>query len=793
MSDVLIQVLYWNRKDMIEGTYQEVTPTGGAKILFETGRLAKQANGAVVVRMGDTMALCTVVLSKSVREGQSFFPLSVDYREKYSAGGKIPGGFIKREGRPTDKEVLTSRLVDRAIRPLFPDGFFNEVQIIINVLSADAENDADMLACAGASAALMLAGAPFDGPVAEVRIGRVDGEFVVNPTLEQMAASDMNLVVAGKADAIVMVEGEMQEVSEEEMLEAFDVAHTAIKDLCAAQHALVKSFGQPEPFEYETTTLPEALVSQVDALVNERMTNHIKAPYEKQSFYGGISDIKQEAVDALLGVDDPETGTERAEATEDGYTAGDIKAAVGAVEKHVMRELILSEGHRIDGRSLTDIRSIWCEVGYLPRVHGSSIFTRGETQVLASVTLGTGKDVQAVDQIFDTEDRAFYLHYSFPPFSTGEAKFLRGTSRREIGHGYLAERALKPMLPDNDAFPYTIRLNADVLESNGSSSMASVCSGSMALMDAGVPVKKMVAGIAMGLISDGERTAVLSDILGTEDHLGDMDFKVTGTRDGITACQMDIKISGLTREILTQALNQAHEGRHHILDVMEGTITTPREEMSDYAPRLTQITVDSDFIGAIIGPGGKVIQGIQRETGTTIEIEERDGLGYVTIAAVNKEDADSAINRIKEIVAVPEVGATYEGVVRNIISFGAIMEIMPGKEGLLHVSELDYGYVANVEDHLQVGDKLEVKLIEIRPDGKLRLSRKPFLPKPEGYDESQERRGGGDRRGGGRGGDRRGGGRGGDRRGGGGRGGDRRGGGGRGGDRRGGGDRRRDD
>lgn len=720
----------------MQATTRTIEYAPGKTIELETGRLARQANGAVVARLGDTMVLCTAVLSDSIREGQSFFPLTVDYREKFSAGGRIPGGFIKREGRPSDKEVLTSRLVDRAVRPLFPDGFFHEVQIIAYVLSADAEHDADVLAGVGASAALLAAGAPFDGPIAEVRIGRVGGEFIVNPTRSELEESDFDLFVAGKEDAIVMVEGEMQEADEEEMLEALDVAHEAIKKLCRGQHELIEDFGRPEPFQYQTTTAPEGLVERVRELVGERLGDHIRAPYEKQRFYGGISDIKDAAVEALLGRDEV-TGEPLAEATEEGWTSKEIRQAVSAVESEVMREMILSDGRRLDGRRLDEVRDIWCEVGYLPRVHGSAIFTRGETQVLASVTLGTSRDVQAVDQVFDTTDKTFFLHYNFPPFCTGEAKFLRGASRREIGHGYLAERALQAMLPSAERFPYTIRVNADVLESNGSSSMASVCSGSLALMDAGVPVEKPVAGIAMGLIAEGERTAILSDILGTEDHLGDMDFKLTGTKDGITACQMDIKVSGLSREVLRRALQQARDGREHILAIMNDTLAQPREDLSAYAPRLTQITIDPEFIGAVIGPGGKIIQGIQRDTNTSVNIEERDGFGYVTIAATSGEDAAAALQMIKAIVTVPEVGEQYEGTVRSLLSFGAIIEIMPGREGMLHVSEMDHGYVEKPEDYVQVGDKVKVELIEVRNDGKLRLSRKPFLPKPEGAENGE--------------------------------------------------------
>ncbi|MCZ6704855.1 MAG: polyribonucleotide nucleotidyltransferase [Bacteroidetes bacterium] len=738
---------------MSELKIREIELSPGKSLTLETGRLAKQAGGAVVVRMGDTMVLCTAVLSREPKEGQSFFPLTVDYREKYSAGGKFPGGFIKREGRPTEKEVLSSRLIDRALRPMFVDNFFHEVQVIANVISADAENDADVLAGVGASAALLLAGAPFDGPVAEVRIGRVDGTFIVNPTIPELAESDFNLIVAGKSDAVVMVEGEMDEVSEEEMIEALEVAQDAIRLLCEGQNALVDDMGGAKSFEYTTLNTPNALVEKVRSMVADKIDNHIREPYAKETFYGGISDLREGVLDELLGVNDPENGQTRATETEDGYTAGDIKGALGIVEKSVMRNMILSDHLRIDGRNLTDVRDIWTDVNYLPRVHGSAIFTRGETQVLASVTLGTGRDVQAVDQVFDDKDKRFYLHYNFPPFSVGEARFLRGTSRREVGHGILAERALIKMLPAEEDFPYTIRIIADVLESNGSSSMASVCSGSMALMDAGVPIKKPVAGIAMGLIEEEGRTAILTDILGTEDHLGDMDFKVTGTRDGITACQMDIKISGLTSELLGQAMQQARDGRMHILDIMDQGIDSARPDLSPYAPRLTQITIDASFIGAIIGPGGKIIQGIQRDTNTVIEINEEEGVGIVTVAATNGEDAEAALEIIKGIVTVPEEGEDYEGTVRKVEGFGAIVEIMPGKEGLLHVSELDYGYVENVDDYIQVGDKVKVKLIEVRDDGKLRFSRKPFLEKPEGYEERPpriERRGAGRRRGDGR-------------------------------------------
>ncbi len=744
---------------MQQAIYHHIDIGDGRVITLETGRLAKQADGSVVVRLGDTMVLCTVVVSDEPKEGYDFFPLIVDYREKFSAGGKIPGGFIKREGRPSDKEILSSRLVDRAIRPLFPDGFRHDVQVLLNVVSADGENDADVLAGVGASAALMLSGAPFQGPIGEVRVGRIDGQFVINPTVSELQHSDFNLVVAGTKEAVVMVEGEMQEVSEADMVAALAFAHERIITLCEGQEAFLEAAGGPKPFTYTIVEMPEELVAKVEALAADKIAAHIRQPYEKKRFYEGLRAIRDEVVETLLCEEGPDGTKQCQETTSEGYTAAQIKEAFARLEKRLMREMILSEGRRIDGRGLEDIRPIWAEVGYLPRVHGSAIFTRGETQALASVTLGTSKDVQTIDQIFAQEDKRFYLHYNFPPFSTGEIKPLRGPGRREIGHGYLAERAIAPMLPSSDEFPYTIRVISDILESNGSSSMATVCAGTLGLMDAGVPIHKPVAGIAMGLIKEGEREAVLSDILGTEDHLGDMDFKVAGTRDGITACQMDIKIAGISEQTLARALDQARKGRLYILDKMAEVLPEPRPEISPYAPRLIQIIVDPEFIGAIIGPSGKVIQGIQRETNTQIDIEEKDGQAIVTIAAMNEADAEAAVERIRQIVAVPEVGEEYEGVVKAIQPFGAIVEIMPGKEGLLHVSELAHEYVERVEDYLKVGDVVRVKLIEIRDDGKLRLSRKPFLPEPTEEQKAaaaaRAERGGGRRGSSSRGGGRR--------------------------------------
>lgn len=705
---------------MPDATIQSIEFAPGRSLSIETGRIARQANGSTVVRLGDTMVLSTATLSDSIQEGKNFFPLTVDYREKFAAGGKVPGGFIKREGRPTDKETLTARLVDRAVRPLFPDGFYHSVHLVNFVISAGDDYDADILAGVGSSAALLLAGAPFQGPMAEVRVGRVDGEFVINPTIQQTAESDMNLIVAGKQDALVMVEGEAHEISEDEMIDALDAAHVAIRKLCNGQEQLARAFGTADDFEWTQHVTPEAAIQKVREQFGQRVADHVRAPYQKETFYTGIDQIKNEAVEALASDD------------EDGFDAGTIRDAVGAVEKESMREMILAEEKRVDGRDLTSVRELSMETGYLPRVHGSAIFTRGETQVLGSLTLGTSKDVQPVDEVFDDTDKSFYLHYRFPPFSVGEASFLRGPKRREIGHGMLAERALRPVIPGQDEFPYVIRINADVMESNGSSSMASVCAGSLALMDAGVPIKKPVSGIAMGLVTDGERTKVLTDILGLEDHLGDMDFKITGTRDGITACQMDIKVAGLSREVLAKALKQSNAARMEILDAMEQSLPAPRQELSKYAPRLTKLTIDPEHIGAVIGPGGKVVKSIQKETNTDVTIEEQDGVGLVTIAAKNQQDAEAAIERVKQIVAVPEEGEDYIGTVKTIRDFGAFIEIMPEKTGLLHVSEIAHDYVDNVEDYMKVGDKVKVHLLEVRDDGKMRLTRKPFLDKENG-------------------------------------------------------------
>ena len=759
----------------------------GKTITLETGKLARQADGAVVASLGDTMTLNTAVMDANVREGQSFFPLTVDYRERFSASGTFPGGFFKREARPSDKEVLTSRLIDRTIRPLFPDGFRNEVQVLTTVVSADPEIDADVLAGVGCSAALSLTGMPFDGPTAHVRVGRVDGELILFPTVSERKESDIDLVVAGKADAIAMVEGEMDEISEDDMVAALEFGFDAIKTIVAGINTLAATVreanGEPLAKAYKTVAPDSDLVDTVYGKIKDEMDAHLRSEdYSKEAFYAGVREIRDRLIESMFG-DDAEV-TESVETgeighgtsetlpkklrttTDDGFSTTDVKNAFSEAESRVMREMILSEGRRLDGRSLDEVRPIWTEVDYLPRVHGSAVFTRGETQTLVQVTLGTGRDVQAIDQLFDQVDKRFYLHYNFPPFSVGETKFLRGPGRREIGHGNLAERALKVMMPPEDEFPYTVRIISDVTESNGSSSMASVCGGSLALMAAGVPLRKPVAGIAMGLIAEGDKVAILSDILGTEDHLGDMDFKLCGTADGITACQMDIKIDGLSMDTMRQALDQAKAGRTHILGEMAKTLPEAREEISPTAPRLIQVVIDQDFIGAIIGPGGKIIKGIQADTGAQVNIEEREGKGFVTVAAPNMEMAHHAVDIIRGIVSQPEVGETYEGVVKNLLPFGAIMEIMPGKEAMLHVSEMAHGFVNDPADLVQIGDKMEVQLIEVRDGGKLRVTRKPFLPEmtDEEKEADRERRANrpprddrdGDR--GGRGGDRRGGG-----------------------------------
>ncbi|MDX1671836.1 MAG: polyribonucleotide nucleotidyltransferase [Balneolaceae bacterium] len=705
--------------------FKSVEFAPGKELSIETGRLAKQADGAVVVKMGETMVLCTAVSAEEAKPGQDFFPLTVDLRESFSAGGRFPGGFIKREGRPSDKEILSSRLIDRSLRPLFPDKYYNETQVICNVISSDGENDGDVLGGVGASAALHISDIPFDGPIAEVRVGRVDGEFIINPTISELENSDIDMIVGGTAESVIMTEGEMKEISEQEMLDALKAAHDAIKKLCEFQEELRNEYGQtkrvfvPEPVD-------EELKNKVYDLAEQSIRDIVSTGLNKEEYGDRISEVKKTVVEKL---------TEDEEYEEEEDT---IKNIVSKIEKDELRALILNEKRRIDGRNPEDIRDIWTEVGYMPRTHGSAIFTRGETQALVSVTLGTKKDEQAIDTLFYEDAKQFMLHYNFPPFSVGETAFLRGPGRREIGHGHLAERALRMMMPPFEEFSYVIRVISDILESNGSSSMASVCGGSMALMDGGVPLKKPVAGIAMGMIVGEEDSVVLSDIRGEEDFMGDMDFKTAGTKDGITACQMDMKVRGISFEVLERALEQAHQGRMHILEKMAETISQPREQLSEHAPQFLTMEIESDDIGSVIGPGGKVIQTLQKETDTEIWVEEDDerNKGIITITADDLEKAESAKKRIQGIVGHLEEGATYQGVVKAIKDYGAFVEIVPGKDGLLHVSEIKHEHVKNVRDELSVGDEIEVKLLKVEHGGKLRLSRKALLPE-NGDEQSQ--------------------------------------------------------
>lgn len=689
----------------------------GKVLSIETGRIAKQADGAVVVRMGDTQVLCTAVSAKEPKPGQGFFPLVVDHRESFSAGGRFPGGFMKREGRPSEKEVLASRLIDRSLRPLFPKGYLCETQIISSVLSSDGENDGDVLGGFGASAALHMSDVPFDGPMAEVRVGRVDGEYVINPTLSELENSDIDMIVGGTADSVLMMEGEMGEISEDEMLGAIKAAHASIITLCEFQEELREEYGKPKR-EFVPEGYPEEIENKVRELATDKIKEVVNIGLGKEEYSEKLNEAKDSVVAELEEEYEEEIGT--------------IKDILGDIEKEELRNMILEKKRRIDGRNPEDIRDIWTQVGYLARTHGSAIFTRGETQALVSVTLGTKKDAQGVDTLFDEEDKKFYLHYNFPPYSVGEAGFLRGPGRREIGHGHLAERALKMMMPSFDDFGYVIRIISDITESNGSSSMASVCGGSMALMSAGVPLKKPVAGIAMGMIVGENNSVVLSDIRGEEDFMGDMDFKTAGTADGITACQMDMKVKGISFEVMEEALKQAHTGRLHILGKMAETISKPSETLSEYAPQFINMTIDGDMIGAVIGPGGKVIQTLQKETDTEIWIEEDEsGKGKITISADSLDKAEDAQNRIKAITGQLEEGATYKGEVKSIKDFGAFVEIAPGRDGLLHISEIDHSHVKNVTDYMNVGDEIEVKLLKIEPGNKLRLSRKALLAKDE--------------------------------------------------------------
>jgi polyribonucleotide nucleotidyltransferase len=687
------------------------TDFAGRKLVLETGRMAKQASGSVLVQFGDTMVLAAVTVSPNI-SSLPFFPLTVEYREKTYAAGKIPGGFLKREGRPSDKEILACRLIDRSIRPLFPEGFKNEVQVFVTVVSADQENDADILGLVGASAALSVSEVPWDGPIAAVRVGRMEGHWILNPTFQQLEFSTVDLVVSGTPDSIVMVEGGSLEVSEQEMLEALKVAQKGIKDLAAIMAPMIAKAARPK-MAWTAPNRDEALVARVAALAEAGLSKAINAK-DKKARASAMGQVK--------------TDTQAKLAEEFPDKARDIAAELDEIEYRVMRAQVIEKGERVDGRDLDTVRPIGVETTVLPRAHGSALFTRGETQALVAVTLGTSDDEQRIDSIdvIGETTKSFMLHYNFPPYCTGEVKMIRGTSRREIGHGALAERALQPLLPDFQAFPYTMRVVSEVLESNGSSSMATVCGGSLALMDAGVPMKAPCAGVAMGLIKEGKKVAVLTDILGSEDHLGDMDFKVAGTAEGITSIQMDIKIKGMDLAIMTTALEKARKARLHVLGEMAKVLAEPRPEMSPYAPRIITIQIKPDKIGDIIGPKGKTIRGIQDATGAKISVEDS---GIVTIAAVGGEAGEKARDMIKAIVAEPEVGKVYEGPVKSITAFGAFVEIIPGVEGLLHVSELQHGRTEKVEDVVKKGEVVKVKLLEVDERGRMRLSRKALLPK----------------------------------------------------------------
>ncbi len=702
----------------------------GREITIETGKLAKQADGAVVVTMGKTMLLATVVSAQDAREDVDFMPLSVEYKEKFSAAGRFPGGFLKRETRPGDYEILISRLVDRVLRPLFPDDYHAETFMNVTLYSADSEIMPDALAGLAASAAMAVSDIPFNGPISEVRVARVDGKFMINPTFTQLESADIDIMVGATIDNIMMVEGEMNEVSEAEMLEAIKFAHEEIKKHCKVQLELKKETGKEEKRSYNHENNDEAFKAEIEKLAYDKILKVAASGVSKHERHDQIVEVSEEIKAELIKEDDEE-------AVAKGKMFGRY---FHDVEKIAVRNLILDKGQRLDGRKTDEIRDIWCEVGALPAAHGSAIFTRGETQSLTSVTLGNKMDMKMIDEVLLQGVEKFTLHYNFPPFSTGDARPIRGISRREVGHGNLAHRALKKVMPTGEDNPYAVRIVSDILESNGSSSMATVCAGCLALMDCGIKISKPVSGIAMGLITEAgnKKYAVLSDILGDEDHLGDMDFKVTGTRDGITATQMDIKVDGLSYEILEQALDQARTGRLHILDKMAEVLAEPNAEFKPHVPRVVQISINKELIGAVIGPGGKIIQGIQAETGAKIVLEEIDDRGVIDIFADNKEAIDAALAKINEIVAEPEVGETYKGKVKGVVSFGCFVEIMPSKEGLLHISEWDWRRVEKMEDEVNVGDEVEVKLIDIdRKNGNLKLSRKVLQPKPEGFVEER--------------------------------------------------------
>ena len=706
-----------------------ITLGDGRTITLETGKLAKQADGAVMVTMGKTMLLATVCSAQDAVPGTDFMPLTVEYKEKFASNGRFPGGFTRREGRSSDYEILVSRLVDRALRPLFPDDYHAETFVNVTLYSADGEDMPDALAGLAASAAIAVSDIPFHGPISEVRVARIDGQFVVDPTFADLERADMDIMVAATLDNIMMVEGEMKEVSEADLLNAMKVAHEAIKEHCRVQLELMEAAGKTEKRVYCHEVNDEELRKDVhDKTYAKVYALATACNADKHSRAANFEAVKEEYKANFTEEELEEKG-----ALIDRYYHD--------VEKEAMRRSILDEGKRLDGRKTTEIRPIWSEVGYLPGPHGSSIFTRGETQSLCTVTLGTKRDEKMVDEALIQGNDRFLLHYNFPPFSTGEAKAQRGVGRREIGHGNLACRALKTMIPDD--YPYVVRVVSDILESNGSSSMATVCAGTLALMDAGVPMKKPVSGIAMGLISEnkGKNYAVLSDILGDEDHLGDMDFKVTGTRDGITATQMDIKVDGLSYEILENALKQAHEGRMYILDKIQETLPAPRPDLKPHAPRIVTMTIPKEMIGAVIGPGGKIIQGIQAETGAVISIDEVDDAGLVEVAANNKESIDSALAKIKAIVAIPEVGEVYKATVKSLMPYGMFVEFLPGREGLLHISEIDWKRFETIEEtNYKEGDTIDVKLLEIdEKTGKFKLSAKVLKEKPEGYVEPEPR------------------------------------------------------
>lgn len=692
------------------------TQLGGRLLTIETGKMAKQAGGAVTVRAGDTIVLVTAVVAKKPREGVDFLPLTCDYIEKTFAAGKIPGGFFKREGRPSETATLTSRFIDRPIRPLFPEGYYHDTQVIATVLSVDADNESDILAMIGASAALTLSDAPFAGPIAGVRVGRIHGELKINAPPAEMEASDIDLIVAASRDAVVMVEGGAAEVSEQEIIEAINFAHQAILPVLDIQEALQKKVGRPKmtPPAIEIDTV---LKGEIEKLAKEKLTQAMRI-VEKKKRGEAIAAVKDEMIQAKVPADD------------DGQVAKKISQIFEDMHYRLMRKMVLEEKSRIDGRKYDEIRPITSEVGLLPRTHGSALFTRGETQALVAVTLGSREDEQIIDALQGEYTKRFTLHYNFPPFSTGETKPLRSPGRREVGHGALAERALKRMVPSEDLFPYTIRIVSEILESNGSSSMASVCGGTLSLMDAGVPIKSPVAGIAMGLIKEGDKVAILSDILGDEDHLGDMDFKVTGTSKGVTALQMDIKIAGVTGSLLADALEQARRGRIHILGKMAEALQTSREDLSPYAPRIKSLKIPKDKIGELIGPGGKNIRGIIEETGVKIDVNDE---GVVNIFSNDAEAMQRAVHKVEGLTAVPELGKVYRGKVVKVADFGAFVQILPNQDGLLHISEIDYQRINQVRDVLNEGDEVDVKVIRIEPDGKVALSRKETMAPPEGY------------------------------------------------------------